>query len=107
MNVRWLLDLCRAVHLLALDSESQVGELVRRALSPSADELGLLFEDAFQMVPQLRDAGALTAEETALLAELNDCLDRISDWEVSFLDSPSWVEARTLARRFLTSPSAS
>ena len=104
MNERFLLDLCRAVHLLALDSDSQRVELIRRELSPSTDELGLLFDDAFQTVPQLLNSGALSEAEGALLTELNDSLDRISEWEVSCLDSPDWTATRALARAFLASP---
>jgi hypothetical protein len=63
MNPRWMLDLCRAVYLLSLGGDSQRSDLEDRALAPSTDELGLLFDDAFRLVPQLVSGGVLTVDE--------------------------------------------
>lgn len=104
MNPRWILDLCRAVYLLALDDRSQLKDLEGRGLAPSTDEFGLLFDDAFRLVPQLVNGGALTAQEASVLSTLDERLDQISDWDVSALASTEWEEVRVLARRFLSSP---
>jgi hypothetical protein len=100
MNGRWVLTLARAVYLLSLSGDSQKAFLNSRHLAPSCDEIGLLFEDANLMVPQLVESGAITQEEAAILTDLNDRLNGMTSWDISSLNEPDWENVRSIARSF-------
>jgi hypothetical protein len=88
-----LAQLVNALQLVALPLDRQV------AVLPSfvnvQDEVMLLYADAFLGVPQLRDAGVVSADQEALLAELDELLD-------GDLTGDRWDASRRLATEALT-----
>jgi hypothetical protein len=100
VNSWQVLNIARAVYLLALDSPSQKAYLEARALAPLADESALCFHDAYQ-VGQLLDLNDLTRAERVVLKSLDQLLDRLNGWDVSNLDDPEWQEVRREAKRFM------
>lgn len=88
--------------LAAPAAEQEV--ILRRLGDPEAvDELALAFDDANQMVPQLRERGLLTDAAVRILLELDGLLLAMSGpsgpWSVTDLPkSEQWASVRALAR---------
>ncbi len=98
--LQWLVS---ALEHLAMPADAQVRYLIDKGVAPSADELGLEFDDALAGAP-LSDA------ERSQLRALDGYLSRMSGpthaslWTTEALQSRSeWVEVRRLALQALGS----
>jgi hypothetical protein len=73
------------------------------------DEVTLLYDDAFRLVPQIREAGLLTDEQYETLArldrhheEMSNAADKESLWTVEAMRSDErWEKSRRLAAEAL------
>jgi hypothetical protein len=92
-----------ALRLAALPAEDQVAALPDFVHVP--DEVALLYEDAWVLVPQIREAGLLTDDEHAALArldrhygEMSDAPDKDSLWTLEAMKHDDrWTKSRQLA----------
>lgn len=95
------------VLLLGLDVEQQLASLPD--FVPLADELALTFDDGYILLPQLVEAGLVSAEAAALADELSETFDAMGGeenyeayWtEQKVADSPEWAAIRSKARALL------
>jgi hypothetical protein len=98
--------LVSGLQLLAADFDEQQRQL------PDADvpdELSLMFDDGYVLVPQLVQRGALTDEAVTIIEQLHSLLTaRAEEADPSFWSEeavrtdPRWAELRALATQALT-----
>lgn len=107
-GVGLLVTLLKAVARLAWPAEAQLGELRKRGLLPSTDELALDLHDLVALVPQFVSSGWLSQADASAITELDQLLGRMSGPEHSDLwteralqESSEWKEVRRQARAVL------
>jgi hypothetical protein len=97
-----------ALRLAALSAEDQAAALPEFVHVP--DEVALIYDDAYVVVPQLCEAGVITDNQAEALSELDrqftemsDAHDRATLWtrEAMRVDK-RWSEARRLATQALS-----
>ena len=102
---RWFrILLVDALRLAALPVDRQVAALPSFVHVP--DEVALVFDDAWDLVPQVVDAGLMTPAQHEPVAALDDLFNEMSDaadaddlWTIeSMRTDPRWERARALAR---------
>ena len=113
-DTRWALhQLVNALRLAALPAQEQVAALPD--FVQVADEIALEYDQAFQRVPQLVEAGVLTAEQAEPLATLDqlfaamtDATDKDTVWTLPAMEGDErWAQTRTIALAALAAVGAS
>lgn len=98
-------QLVEATQLLAADFAGQVAALPSFVHVP--DEVLLHYDDAFLLMPQVLEAGLITAEQAAVAEAMHQALDTISvpqDYAVALRaleHAPEWAALRAQARALL------
>jgi hypothetical protein len=93
----------QVTEILAGSAEAQLAYL--RTLEVGPDELALQFDDAYIVLPLLRDEGLVSDEARWALDEVDAQLAAMSDgppemWDDEALTgAPEWARVRELARR--------
>jgi hypothetical protein len=105
---QWCLEqVVDSLRLAALPAEEQIAALPDFVHVP--DEVALLYNDAFRLVPQIREAGLITDEQQGSLVRLNRHYERMSNatdkdslWTVEAMQSDErWEKSRRLAAEAL------
>ncbi len=97
-----VLELRNVLANLAAPATRQIGYLEPMDVLPLVDELGLEFDDAARLVPQLVEEGHLTREQAEAVTALDHLLSEMGAkqalWTTDALcDHPAWQEVRRLA----------
>jgi hypothetical protein len=99
--------LVEALRLVAATPDEQIAALPTWVAV--ADEIALVYEDHYLMVPALIEGGLITAGQEeplkaldALFDQMTDAADREAVWKVEAIyDDERWEKARELARAAL------
>lgn len=88
-----------AVAILAAPADAQIAWLTGIGTRPSADELGLEFDDWYQILDQLQEQGVVSRSALAVSEELSTALTQLSkeQWDEAALGEPAWMHVRRAA----------
>lgn len=97
LNARRML--VESLALLAAPVGAQRAWLAQTHTEPSADELGLQFDDWFQLLPQVLAEGVITPDDERAVTAVSQALDAIApgDWTSRALSGKAWANVRMLA----------
>lgn len=97
--------LVEALHLLAAPYQVQLASLP--SFVPAADEIALLFDDCYSIVPELLERGAITEPQADAVRRVDAALEVMSEnksdvWSHRGMEhAPEWQAVRALASKAL------